>query len=195
MVSITISDSQLGSEPPSDFDRQWYKERLTKLGIDLKHTASAHRAEADRFRWIYFNLAFMPAATLSGAISIISAGWSTDEFWHRKKDSVVSLLGILVVLVASYTSFWNWQGTGERHTTSSRSFEHALTKVTQLKIHFEQRPEEVGRADFDYLKQIYTDVGRHYEDAPLLRFMARWRLARQIARDKDKQLNNIDYRD
>jgi hypothetical protein len=174
---------------PRDVDVYTFRQRLAKLTVDSRQRASEHGREAQGYKWLYFLCGLVPGAFLSCSTSLFCAGWKHDEISHR--DTVIMCLGISNAIVVAMAGFWNWQGTAEKHSRTAKAFQRIHTKAEQMNITWEQNPS-LGSPDYDSLNRLYADVGRIYEEAPILGFRASRSLASNVTHDTAAYLRRID---
>lgn len=174
---------------PVDVDVYLFRQRLAKITVDGKSRANEHSREAHGYKWLFFLCGLLPGALLSCIISILAAGWEAQLLAHR--DTAIMVLGILNAVVVAMGGYWNWQGTAERHSCAAKAFEHLHTKAQQMMIRWEQQPS-VCTPDYEALNRMYADLGRIYEEAPILGFRASRAVAYSVERDTDMHLRNID---
>lgn len=204
---------------PRDVDVYLFRQRLAKITVDGKCRSNEHSREAHGYKWLFFLCGLLPGALLSCIISVLAAGWDFQEeldgWIHpnstqhnatltpeqqallkcvidtRVRDTAIMVLGILNAVVVAMGGYWNWQGTAARHACAATSFEHLHTKAQQMMIRWEQQPS-VCTPDYEALNRMYADLGRIYEEAPILGFRASRAVAYSVEREIDIHLRNID---
>lgn len=205
---------------PRDVDVYLFRQRLAKIKVAGKSRANEHSREAHGYKWLFFLCGLLPGALLSCIISILAAGWdfqaeiaswiphNTTQIDNvtltpeqqalvkcaidtRARDTAIMVLGILNAVVVAMGGYWNWQGTAARHACAASSFEHLHTKAQQMMIKWEQQPS-ASTPDYDALNRMYADLGRIYEEAPILGFRASRAVAHSVEKETDILLRNID---
>lgn len=177
---------------PKDPDRYTFKQRLAKIQVDLRENARFHLNEAQRLTWIYFFVGFLPVVFLSGTISVFASGWYPWEFTVSGKDNLITGLGIVNAGLFAMMAYWNWQGHSEKHSISSKAFEHLLSKVAAVSVECQLYPDKIRQKELEYLNKIYEEIGRCYEEAPRFPRITAKRLKKRVRKEREKELQRIE---
>lgn len=114
------------SAVPENMADKYYSE-LRRWTTRLRSEAVSHRDAAQKNKFLYFLLGFLPISVISAITSLVS---QSDL---ERKDQIVLLMSCASSAFAGIAAYWNWGELSEKHANAAKKIDLMIAETYNIK--------------------------------------------------------------